>query len=355
MQIRMKTSGGIILLFCALFIYACKGGGGNSSNSQTQDGSTQTTGEKTDSLLAALNARIASNPDDYTGYLERAKYFGEKLEYGKAYEDLARAIKADSTKGDIYAYKGELHFRQGNDKSAYEAYSRGLHFDSLHVNCLLKKTGLDIVLGNYDLARGQINTALRVNEYNPEAYYMRGRLYKTLGDTNIAASSYKTAIEVDRNYYDAYVEVGLLYAARKNDLAKEYYSSAIDIRPRSVEAWYNKAIYLQETGFRKKDRYKEAFACYDSILKIEPRFVAADFNKGYIWLEYMQGYDSAAYYFTRAIGNFPDYYQAFYNRGLCLESLGKRGEAEKDYRQALAIRPDYTEAAKALNRVLSGK
>jgi len=210
-------------------------------------------------------------------------------------------------------------------------------------------------LGNYDVAREQINAALKQNEYNPYAYYMRGRLYKTLGDTSLAASSYKTAIEVDPDYYDAYVEVGLLYAAQKNELAKEYYNSAIAIRPRNIEVWYNKAMYLQETGFRKKDKYAEAFACYDTILKIDGNFVAADFNKGFIWLEYLQNYDSAAYYFTRAVNTYPQYFQAYFNRGLCNESLNKKKEAESDYRQALALSPGYDEAAKALNRLLSGK
>jgi Tfp pilus assembly protein PilF len=37
---------------------------------------------------------------------------------------------------------------------------------------------------------------------------------------------------------------------------------------------------------------------------------------------------------------------------LSYESLNKKKEAESDYRQALAINPQYTEAAKSLSRVL---
>jgi Tfp pilus assembly protein PilF len=47
----------------------------------------------------------------------------------------------------------------------------------------------------------------------------------------------------------------------------------------------------------------------------------------------------------------PTYTKAFYNRGLCYESLNKRKEAEDDYVQALKLEPTYTEAAKALSRV----
>ena len=48
----------------------------------------------------------------------------------------------------------------------------------------------------------------------------------------------------------------------------------------------------------------------------------------------------------------PYYHQAFFNRGLSYESLGETVQAELDYREALRIKPDYTAAALALERVL---
>ncbi len=316
-------------------------------------GSTKTA--KSDSLLTAINRRIAGDPNNYLNYLDRAKYYGDKREFSLAFEDISRAQRVDSTKADIYLYKGKLLFSQDKIKEAYEEYKVCLLYDALNVDCNLRKAEIDIALRNYDQARGHINEVLKQNEYNAEAYFIRGRMYLTLKDSGLAASSYKTAIEVNPSYYDAYIEVGLLYASQKSDLAREYYNSAIEIKPKSVEAWYNKAIFLQETGVKKKERYREAFACYDTILKMDNRFSAAYFNKGFIYLEYMQKYDSAAVQFTNAIGVYPQYYQAYYNRGLCYESTNKLAEAEADYRSALKLDPDYTEAAISLNRVLKGR
>jgi tetratricopeptide (TPR) repeat protein len=349
----MRTLTLLLSFFSLLTLHSCDGMKQGSPNETSIQESQADSIAQLDSLLRSLNQRIIDNPNDYTAYLDRARYWGDRSMYPFAYKDVLRAIAIDSTRSDIYLLRGELYFKQEKVKEAYDDFSTCVRYDSVNVQGLLKKTGIDIVLGNYDIARMQLNSALRVNEFEPEAYYLRGRLYKTLGDTNLAASSYKTAIEVDPNYYDAYIEVGLLYAARKSDLAKEYYSSAIGIRPSSIEAWYDKAMYLQETGFRKKERYKEAFVCYDEILKIDPKFVAAHFNKGFVFLEYLQQYDSAAHYFSNAVSIFPGYYQAFYNRGLCNESLNKRKEAEADYRKALNLKPDYTEAAIALNRITS--
>jgi tetratricopeptide (TPR) repeat protein len=355
---RMK--GQSISLFFAIVAMALMGLSSCNERTPTDSNGNASAGESgkdaaTDSLLSAINQRIKTNPNSHEGYLERAKYYGEKKQYGLAYEDIRRALDVDSTKGDIYLLRGQLQFEQELIKDAYASYQQCLEHESTHVNCLLRKAEIDIVLGNYNFAREHLNQALQQNEFNAEAYYIRGRMYKALKDTNLAASSYKTAIEVDPNYYNAYVEVGLLYANQKSELAKEYYNSAIELRPKSVEALYNKGMFLQETGHKNPQRYREAFACYDSIIKIDPRFAAAYFNKGYIYLEYLNKYDSASYQFTNAIGVHPAYYQAYYNRGLCNESLNKPKDAEADYRAALSIEPTYTEAALSLERVLRGK
>ena len=92
---------------------------------------------------------------------------------------------------------------------------------------------------------------------------------------------------------------------------------------------------------------------YREILEIDPPNAASAFNQGYIFLEYLQSYDSAAHHFSKAIEALPYYHQAFFNRGLAYESLGEVEQAELDYREALRFKPDYTAAAIALERVLN--
>ena len=135
-------------------------------------------------------------------------------------------------------------------------------------------------------------------------------------------------------------------------LAFGFFETAKELRPRSVEAHYNLAYCLQEfkpTNLRFLDRARQE---YQSILQIDSSNAAAAFNQGYIHLEYLQLYDSAAHYFSRAIDALPYYHQAFYNRGLSYESLDNIRQAELDYREALRIKPDYTDAALALQRLL---
>jgi tetratricopeptide (TPR) repeat protein len=305
-----------------------------------------------DATLAALNKAIIERPNDAQVFADRANYYREQNNFTLALDDFNRALKIDSLNSTLVYERGELYFAFQQFDLARADYEKCISISPTSTDCLLKLGEIQIHLRNYMRAIELINDALRENEQLPYAYYMKGRIYKETGDTLLAASSYQTAIEVSPDYYDAYIEIGLLYTAAKSDLAIEYFKTALEIRPKSVEAMYNLAYFYQITGSKEKKRYQEAFALYDRILAEDPGNATSPYNKGFIHLEYLQNYDSAAFYFAEASKLYPGYYQAYYNRGLALESLGKTEEALKEYNRSLSIQPDFTPAAIAKGRVL---
>jgi tetratricopeptide (TPR) repeat protein len=302
--------------------------------------------------LDSLNQVILGDPENLTHYISRAKVHSQNGEYEMALQDLKRAIRIDSTDADIYHTRGEIHYFNRDVEAALADFENCIALDDQHESCLLKKAEIDLLLRNYSLALENINNALRINGLNPMAYYMKGILYKETGDTSLAVSSYITATELDPDFYDAFVQIGLLYAAAKDDLALEYYNSALEISPSSSEALYNKGMFLQETSEKDVSRLQDALAVYRQIESIDSTMAPASYNQGFIYLEYYAHYDSAEVQFTRAIDKYPMYYQAYYNRGLCRESLELPDSALKDYDRALALQPDYTPAAIAKGRVL---
>lgn len=339
-----KFTTSLLLFGIIIILAACE------TNNQAEDTTTEV--PTIDATLEELNKAILNAPNNADNYVRRANYYIENNQIEQAFGDFKLALLADSTRSDIYYQRAQLSYNLGKFPDATTDCERCIHHNASETNCLLMLGEINIHLQQYSIAFERINAALAINEQLPFAYYMKGRIYKETGDTSLAASSYQTAIEVDPDYYDAYIEVALLYASAKSDLALEYYSTAIDIRPTSVEARYNKAIYLQETGRRDKKRYYEAFDLYDQILEIDPQNATAAYNKGYIYLEYMQKYDSAGIAFTQAIELYPGYFQAYYNRGLCYESLNNPKLALEDYSKALTLQPTFDAAAIAKSRVL---
>lgn len=302
--------------------------------------------------LAWFNDRIAEAPGDAAVYLDRAAFHLRNLRTGDGIEDFARAVRIDSTRLEVRHQLGALRFGIQDFEGAVREWEGALRTDAQHVPSLLSLAEVDLLLRSYDRALKRINDALRIDEKLDDAYFLKGRLYLETGDTVTAASSFQTVVEVAPDRYDAYIQLGLLYAAANDDLAIEYFRTARALLPNSIEAMYDEAIYLQEHGDAEGVRFSEALALYDRILELDPGNASAAFNKGFVHLEYLSQYDSAAFWFDAAIARLPQYHQAHFNKGLSLESLGDLNGALAAYDAALSFQPAYTPAAIAKGRVM---
>jgi tetratricopeptide (TPR) repeat protein len=297
---------------------------------------------------------ILGNPQAPQPFVERATWHIRQGRITEGLRDLDLAIEADSTCGDAWSTKADILYLTQAFEPCIEHLDVCLKLAPDHTPCMLRRAEMHIHLRQYAEAFDQLNNALRQNPLLHEAYWMKGIIYREQGNADNAKSSFQTAVEVNPNFFDGWIALGLAYAAESDTLAVAYYSTAIELKPRSVEARYNLAYFLQEFTPTRDDYLNRAMALYKDIREIDPENATAPFNQGYIQLEYLANYDSALVYFTQAIEALPYYHQAFFNRGLAWESLNQRNEAELDYREALRIQPDYTPAALALERVLRG-
>jgi tetratricopeptide (TPR) repeat protein len=302
--------------------------------------------------LEELNARIAEDPNDIQAYIDRAKYYKSIFDFESAEGDLSRGFRIDSTNAELYNILGDIQYFKEDVKSARDNFDLCISYDSLNTECLLKKAEIEMLLRNYGPAVTLINQALRVDQFIPQAYFMKGMMYKETGDSALSASSFHTTIELDPDHFDAYIQLGLLYAGAGDDLALEFYNSAIEKQPNSTEARYNKAMFLQEHSNGDVGKLQLALQTYDQIHAIDPSMAASSYNKGYIYKELLEYPDSALIEFSLAIDKYPAYHQAYYSRGITFEMMGDLQSALKDLDQALLIQPDYTPAALAKGRVL---
>jgi tetratricopeptide (TPR) repeat protein len=87
-------------------------------------------------------------------------------------------------------------------------------------------------------------------------------------------------------------------------------------------------------------------------LVFAPGNIDARSNLG-LALYHTKAYDEAAKAYLEIIKRDPKNAIAYNNLGVVLEALGKRGEALARYRQALKLKPDYTEAKSNVERLLA--
>lgn len=296
--------------------------------------------------LDSLNQLIIDDVNNIELYLQRSDWYFQNGLNDQAFKDLRKAKRIDSTHAEIFLRAGKIMFKDQSFAEAKENFETCLKYNPKQKYCLLENAKMELLLENYSKALTEIDKALKEDKYFSEAYFLKGRYFELKGDTTRAVSSYSTAIENDPYYFDAFLQIAVLYTAIKSDLAIEYYNSALEINPESVEALQNLGLFYQTTG-----RIQKAIENYNKAEKIMPDNAIVNYNKGYIYLEISNKLDSAIYEFTQATYKYPDYYQAFYNLGLAYERNGDLKKSYNNYSNSLLIKPNYTPAAVAKNRV----
>lgn len=137
---------------------------------------------------------------------------------------------------------------------------------------------------------------------------------------------------------------------------KERYQSFLEIRSVLQPIWESKTgeifdvpevgekspNYLVEKGdsLRTLRQYKEAIACYDKALSIDPNLNGAWTHKGFA-LHDLNQHEEAVKCFDKALGIYPKNERAFHWKGKSLAALGQRQEAMACYSAALARDPAY--------------
>jgi tetratricopeptide (TPR) repeat protein len=326
-----------IFCFVSLLFFACQ--------SKLDKKEEPTAAALPDELLV-INQKINGDPKNADNYNLRAAYFFKQNDLASASKDILDAITLDSTKSEFYVTLSDIFFASGKSAQSKRSLEKSLQLDGENKEALLRMAELYLYVKDNKKSIEYLDKVLKIDMNLPKAYFIKGMNFKELGDTAKAISSFQTTIEQDVAYYNAYVQLGLLYAAKRNPLALKYYENALKIDPKSVEALYNTAMFLQENN-----QLNKAIEVYTQLLKVDPQNKYANYNLGYIHYEYLKVYSEAVKHFSNAMACDSRYAEAVYMRGLCFEAMGDVQKASADYNLALTIAPGYDKPMLGLQRL----
>lgn len=129
--------------------------------------------------------------------------------------------------------------------------------------------------------------------------------------------------------------------------ARGFFEEAIRLDPKSDEAYFQLGLILRGEG-----NLKRAKQMLLKALDFHPNNPNVHNNLGVILLE-QQEFQEAAESFYKALEIYPEHINARYNLGLALWGLGKRAEAMGEYRQVLAVKPNWAIPANSLAWILA--
>ncbi len=97
---------------------------------------------------------------------------------------------------------------------------------------------------------------------------------------------------------------------------------------------------------KKNEWFKKGTAQLREALRINPRFGDAYFKLGVAYQTINVNYDSAIYYYTRAIQEAPGYAISYNNLGILYETIGKQELASYYYNKATEVNPFFPDGIK---------
>ncbi|MHA2657337.1 MAG: tetratricopeptide repeat protein [bacterium JZ-2024 1] len=109
--------------------------------------------------------------------------------------------------------------------------------------------------------------------------------------------------------------------------------------------WFTSAegLYARGLPFLFEENYEKALDYFQKTVEKKPDYADAYFQIGYC-LDELGRYPEAVKAYKQAIRIKRDYAEAHYNLGVVYDKLGRYLEAVKAYKQAIRIKPDFAEA-----------
>lgn len=154
------------------------------------------------------------------------------------------------------------------------------------------------------------------------AYGASGKLDQAIADLN-------KAVEINPKSYDAYNNLGLYYNDKGDDKkAIESLQKAIEIKPEFEKAYYNIG-----NVYAKQGNYNKAIEFYSSAAAIDPKYEDAYNNIGNSYAA-MKNYDNAIKYFLKVLELNPNNSKVLNNIGVTYKLIGDNINGDKYLKMA---------------------
>lgn len=330
-----------ILLIVSFAVFGCKPGAGKKSDKNNQDIVSDS------SSIEFLSQQINEGDKSPELFAKRAQLYLLQNMPDMAIKDMEIALAIDSLNTDYYLTLAEYQMRMGKSGKAKGNLEKCVKIDPENLDATIKLAEIYLYVQQYKESMDWVLKAQKLNANKAHVYFVKSLIYKETGDTIRAIDNLFTVIEKDPESYEGYMLLGSLHASKKDSLALPFFRNALNLKPNSIEAYYNMAMFYQDNNQPDK-----ALKTYNDLLEnADPNYLFAFYNIGYIYLHEKNDYDQAIENFTKSIELKSNYFQAYHNRGFAYEQKGEYALARQDYQKALDILPNYELSIAGLNRL----
>ncbi len=270
----------------------------------------------------------------------------------EAISEIDKAIKLNPDFAELYAFRSEIYHElgSGHEEAAKNDWNKAV---SLGYQVDFRRFMRAISLarnGKLADAEKEFNTMIYLYPFEAELYVNRAKtVIRTKGRLNDAISDYKKAIDLDPSNIMSYCQLARAYTTdSKHELALDIIKKALELNPAMPDAICEHAAILANLG-----DFGRALEVIDGAKDVLANNAFAHYTRGYILTKFgKEKRGDALKEYEEAIRLKPNYAEAFKESGFLLGQLYRDNEALKAYSAAIEIRHDYPDALYGKARTL---
>lgn len=308
----------------------------------------KTTTEKNfNSKIDSLTYLIENGEKDAVLFYQRGKLFFNDNKPDEAINDLIIATNIDSTKPEYFIDLAQYYLLTSCSEKTQDILKRAEKIFPDNIPILMEIGKLYLYVSDFEKSKTYFNRILELDNYNGMAYYYKGIIAKEENKPKTLRKFMQKVIQYLPDFYDGFFVLGLSYVHDTDSLAIQYLNTAIRLKPKSIEAYYAKGIFYQNSG-----NPIQAVRQYEFILdSLDSNNINAIYNIGYLLLTETNKYKEAQNFFKKVLKLDSSRLDALYNLGLAKEMQNDFSAARMYYSEVLKKKPNFDLAVKGMNRL----
>jgi tetratricopeptide (TPR) repeat protein len=201
---------------------------------------------------------IRNDPTNSRAHMSLGVRYVEREDYAKAQELLDKAIQLSPRNPEAYMYRGNLNLVLGRYEQALSDLDIAVGPGRPSLYSLFYRGEVYRKIGRYEEALKDYESALRLDNRFPDAYYGTAMVHWTRKELPEATEACKKLLEFEPDSPRSYLCLGslLMHQGIFGEALKVYYNGVV-LFPQNSTLWYGLGTAYEELG-----QYKEAEAAY---------------------------------------------------------------------------------------------
>ena len=289
--------------------------------------------------LDVLRDKQPNAPETHEAW---ANYYAAQNNISEATKEMQQAVAADPKRSESYLLLALLQLRADQPDQAEANFKKATEVDPKAMNAQLAMGGFYQSHNRLPEAEQQFKHAIGVDPKSPAPRAALARLLMQEGKKDETESFLRQTKKDLSDNPEGYRMLGDFYATWSIDKAATEYASLYNEHPKDIQVKKN---YIQLLIL--KNQVDEAGKLDDEILKANAHDVDALVFKAQVQLRKNDA-GGAVDSLQSALRNDPDNAAAHYQLGNAFAQQHNESRAESEWREAVRIRPDLTDAQRSL-------